>query len=413
MAFKGYGVSRINGKVVFIPYSVSGDEAEIEIIEDRKNHSIGRIKRLISPSPNRVNPLCPYFGRCGGCHWQHIDYPFQQRLKMDILRDILKRIGGLKEIPSINIVPSPDLYGYRIRIQLKINNNFMGYYKKRSHEIIDIDHCPISHPLVNSIIQLFRERLSFLPQTEGFEIRASPYEGRGVGVFKLRSLGERWDDLFKNLQKTPFIKGLLGICRGKTILWGDPNLNFKTDLTPYGRNINLSIRVSPQSFFQVNLKQNLRLINNVLELLEGEKKALDLYSGVGNITLPLAMVVKEVIGVEENPFCIQDAILNSENNYIENCEWIKGRVDDILPSLKKRRFDLITLDPPRVGCRRVLEQVVRLEPKKIVYISCDPTTFSRDLGLIIKSNYRLNTLTLIDMFPQTYHMEIVGLLTRC
>ncbi len=411
MAFKGYGVSRINGKVVFIPYSVSGDEAEIEIIEDRKNHSIGRIKRLIKPSPYRVNPLCSYFGKCGGCHWQHIDYPFQQKLKIDILKDILNRIGGLKETPAINIFPSPDIYGYRLRIQLKIKDNLVGYYKERSHEIIDIEQCPISHPLVNSIIKSIREIIPFLPKAEGFEIRVSPYEGKGVVVFKLHSLSHNKDNLFKNLQGNPFIKGLVGIYRGRDILWGDTDLKFKIDLNPHGRNINLTFRVSPESFFQVNLKQNLRLINTILEFLEGEKNVLDLYSGVGNITLPLAMVAKEVTGVEENPFCIEDAIFNAKNNSIDNCEWIKGRVDDILPNLKKGRFDLITLDPPRAGCLGVLEEILGLGAKRIIYISCEPTTFSRDLGLIIKSNYRLKALNLIDMFPQTYHMELVGLLS--
>jgi 23S rRNA (uracil1939-C5)-methyltransferase len=153
-------------------------------------------------------------------------------------------------------------------------------------------------------------------------------------------------------------------------------------------------------------------LNEILQFLEGEEKILDLYSGVGNITLPLAMEAKEVVGIEENPSAIKDAIFNSEKNCIKNCEWIQGSVEDMLGRLRKRRFDLITLDPPRAGCRNVLEQIVEFGAKKIVYISCEPTTFSRDIGILIKNHYSLKALTLIDMFPQTYHMEVIALLNR-
>ena len=176
----------------------------------------------------------------------------------------------------------------------------------------------------------------------------------------------------------------------------------------------LKFRISPGSFFQVNLEQNQTLIQTVLQFSEvnEEEKVLDLYAGVGNLTLPLAMGAKEVLGIEENRTAIEDARFNAEKNGIRNCEFIHGKVEDVLKHWKRENPDLVVLDPPRTGCKTILDQVVRLKPKKIVYVSCEPTTFSRDLRLFSERGYSLQKLSLIDMFPQTYHMEVVGLLTH-
>ena len=415
MAFKGYGVARIDGEVFFIPYSVMGDKAWIKIAKKKKNYSIGKLIHLIEPSPRRANPPCPFFGRCGGCQWQHIHDSFQIDLKKEILKEILKRLGGQKEIPPITVAPAPHPYAYRARIQLKVKGEAIGYYQERSHRIVDIDHCPIAHPLVNQIIFSLRKAFPSLFQMEEIEINVSPDEGKGVLILHPLSFHQRTKDFGKEfLQSHPVLKGIAVAGKKGFTPFGDPYLNFTIFLNQLGEKSVLRLRTSPESFFQVNLEQNQTLIQTVLEfsgVSEGER-VLDLYAGVGNFTLPLAVASKEVWGIEENRVAVEDAHFNIERNGIKNLNFMQGRVEDILKHCRGERPDLVILDPPRMGCKAVLDQVAKLKPDKIVYTSCEPTTFARDLRLFSERGFRLQRLSLVDMFPQTYNMEVVGLLTQ-
>ena len=410
VAFKGYGVTRIHGKVAFVPYAVTGDRAWVEVIEEKKKYSMGRLIQIVEPSPWRVNPPCPYFGSCGGCQMQHIDYSVQGELKKEILGDLLKRLGKLKEIPSISLVPSPRSYDYRIRIQLKVRPKAMGYYREGSHQIVDIDRCPISHPLVNRIIRKLRGEFANSQLVKEIEINVSPEEGRGIILFHPHSLDRRIESLTKKLlQSDPILRGIATAGGRESNLFGDPVLNFTI---PLSQERNLTLRISPGSFSQVNLEQNQALIQIVLQLSEvdQEDRVLDLYAGAGNLTLPLAMRAKEVLGIEENRMAFKDARFNAERNGIKNCHFIQGRVEDVLLGWKRETPHVIVLDPPRTGCKTILDRVVGLKPRKIIYASCEPTAFSRDLHLFSERGYSLQRLSLIDMFPQTYHMEVVGLL---
>ena len=413
MAFKGYGVARIDGKVVFIPYSVTKDQAWVHIIEEKKDYAIGKLSQLIESSPWRVYPPCPFFGQCGGCQWQHIDEAIQGEFKKEILMQVLKRLGRLEQIPPIHMVSSPDPFGYRARVQLRVKEKTIGYYQEKSHHIIDIDHCPISHPLVNQIILLLRKEIPAFSRVQEIEINVSPEEEKGVMILHLLSFHQGLERFIKELLLAhPILKGLAVVKKGELTFFGDPHLNFTIPLNRHRGITSLNLRTSPQSFFQVNLKQNLKLIETVIDFSEvkEDQRVLDLYAGIGNLTLPLAIGAKGAIGIEESRMAMEDARWNAEKNGIKNCNFILGRVEEVLKHWKWESPDLVVLDPPRVGCKRVLDQVVRLEPKKIVYVSCEPTTFSRDLRLISERGYSLQKLTLIDMFPQTYHMEVVALL---
>ena len=415
MAFKGYGVARIDGKVAFVPHSVTGDKAWMEVIEEKKNYVIGRLTRLIEPSPWRVNPPCPYFGVCGGCQWQHIDYSIHGEFKKEILRELLIRLGGLEEIPPITVAPSPDPYAYRVRVQLKVKGNTIGYHQERSNQIVDIDHCPISHPLVNRIILLLRKELPSLSPVKEIEINVSPGEEKGGLVLHSLSFQQGFETFLKAfLHDHPIIKGFAFEGKGGFHLFGDPFLNFSIPLGRSGRGREIRLRTSPRSFFQVNLKQNQALIETVLNFSEVKEneKVLDLYAGIGNLTLPLAIEAKEVLGVEENTLAVEDGRFNAEQNGIRNCDFISGKVEDFLKYRPREKPDLVVLDPPRTGSKLITDQVARLKPKRIVYVSCEPAYLSRDLRLFSENGYRLQKLSLIDMFPQTYHMEVVALLTR-
>jgi 23S rRNA (uracil1939-C5)-methyltransferase len=408
MAFKGYGVSRMDGKVVFIPYSAIGDEGWVEIVEEKKTYATGKLIEILAPSSWRVEPPCPYFGTCGGCQWQHIDYAQQTELKKEILKDILMRLGGLKEIPPITAFPSPYPYDYRTRVQLKVKGGKLGYYQERSHQLVNIERCPIAHPLVNEIIPLLRKERFLLSFTKEIEINVSPEEGKGVLMFCFLKTSQEWETFARQFLKShPILKGITTLKERRTTSLGEPHLNFTIPL-------NLTLRNSPGSFFQVNLKQNEKLILKVLEFSDGQRneRALDLYSGVGNFALPLATVTQEVWGIEESAVAVKDARFNAQFNGIENGEFIRGKVEDVLKKWKKEKPDLIILDPPRTGSKGAVDQVAGLKPKRIVYVSCEPTLLARDLCLFSDRGYFLRELALIDMFPQTYHMEVVGLLQQ-
>lgn len=415
MAFKGYGVGHIDGKVIFVPHTVTGDEALVEIVEEKRDYSMGRLEKIIIPSPWRIDPPCPYFGACGGCHWQYIDDPAQGELKKEILRETLRRLGGFNEIPSISVASSLDPYGYRSRAQLKVNGKFLGFYQERSHRIVDIEHCLIAHPLINKMIRILRKERSSLAWAEEIEVNISPEEEKGVLIFHSQLNHRRMENLIKTfLRIDPIFKGLALKTKGRWTYRGEPHLNFTLSLNACGRKDHLWLQISPESFFQVNLKQNQKLVDTVIEFsgAREDEKVLDLYAGAGNLTLPLAINVREVWGIEENHVAVQDAKFNAERNGIQNSHFIQGKVEEALKNWTGGKPDLVILDPPRTGCKKVIDLIVKLEPKKIVYVSCEPTTLSRDLRLFSERGYHLQKLCLIDMFPQTYHMEVVALLTQ-
>ena len=413
MAFRGFGVTRLEGKVVFVPYTVTGDRTCIEVVEEKKNYSLGKVTRLIEPSPWRTDPPCPYFGVCGGCQWQHIRYPIHGEIKRQILRDVLGRLGGLKEIPPVRVLSSPASYGYRVRVQVKVKDDRMGFFEERSHRVVGIEHCPIAHPLVNGILATLRDVLASLSPVEGIEINVSPDEGKGLLLLRAPSLPPTLRDLLKALLRShPLVKGGAVVTKGRTLHFGDPFLFYRISLGDRGKHRDLRLRTSPGSFSQVNLDQNTRLIQTVVEDagVRPEERVLDLYAGVGNLTLPLALQTEEIYGVEENRVAVQDGVFNARENGLQACTFITGKVEDVLARWDKGSPHVVVLDPPRAGCRKVLDHVLRWKPRRIVYVSCSPATFARDLRFLSDRQYALEKLTLFDMFPQTYHMECVGLL---
>jgi 23S rRNA (uracil1939-C5)-methyltransferase len=298
---------------------------------------------------------------------------------------------------------------------MKVKGKALGYYKERSHELVDIQHCPIAHPLVNQMLPFLRTALLSLSQLEEIEINVSPEEGKGVLVLHLSKLNQRLEIFLKEfLNVHPFLKGLTIVRKGRATIRGEPHLDFTVPLNQNEGKRYLRLRTSAESFFQVNLRQNETLIQRVLEFADakGNEVTLDLYAGIGNMTLPLAMVSKEIWGIEEKGVAVKDARFNAERNGIENCSFIHGKVEDVLKRWRREKPNLIVLDPPRTGCKTILDQVISLKPKKIVYVSCEPTTLARDLRLFSNRGFALRGLALIDMFPQTYHMEVIGLLEQ-
>lgn len=413
MAFKGMGVGRIDGKTIFVPFTLVGDEVAVEIIQDKKTYFWGELKKIIVPSPHRIKPPCPYFGKCGGCQWQHIDPSIHGEMKREILWDILKRLGKLDPVPPIHVLPSLNPYDYRIRVQLKVKEKVLGYYHQGSHRFIEITHCPISHPLVNRMISILREQRDDFPSLDEIEINVSPEEEKGILLFHPHLPGQELRPFAKKLlQDQPLLKGVVISGKRESISIGDPSLLFSIPFPV--KKSGLSFRISAGSFFQINLEQNQKLIRTVVDCASPTKdeRLLDLYAGVGNFTLPLALHAGEVWGIEGNTTAITDAQCNVERNGIRNVHFVNGKVEEVLRDWKRGKIDQIVLDPPRAGCKNIIDRLTDMAPEKIVYVSCDPATFSRDISLFLKRGYVLQRLHLIDMFPQTYHMEVVGLLLR-
>ena len=312
------------------------------------------------------------------------------------------------------MVSSSEPYRYRTRIQLRVKGNSVGYFQEKTHRLVEIEHCPISHPIVNQIIRFIRQALPSILPIRAIEINVSPEEGKGVLIIHPHLFDPRLKNVLKEWGLAcPSLKGIVISKKEGGTLFGDPHLNFIIPSNQHNLPPLLNLRTSPDSFFQVNLKQNQALIQTVLRFSETNRneRVLDLYAGVGNLTLPLTMNAGEVWGIEENRVAVEDAKFNAERNGIRNARFIQGKVEDVLKDWKTERPDQIILDPPRAGCKKVVDQMVRLELKKIIYVSCEPTTFARDLHILSERRYHLQKLALIDMFPQTYHMEVVGLLS--
>ncbi len=347
MAYGGDGLGHSQGKVVFVPQSAVGDQLEVTITEDHPRYSRGTIDKILVPSPHRIEPRCSVFGKCGGCHWQHLDYETQLRSKEAIFRETFIHMGGFKDPPIEPILAAPRPWEYRERIRLKVDQEVgVGFYAAGSHEVIPFDHCSISHPRLNqSLPELERPRHDFElvwdPQTE---------------------------------QVTTHL-----------------------DESPYRR------------FAQVSSEQNKQLLQTVIDYVDPQPKedALELYCGAGNFSLPLAPRFKSLLAVDQNASAIRKAEQEARAQGLSQVTFRQATVEWGLKKMLRRRLfpDTLILDPPRQGAQEILDLIAVLSAHKIVYISCDPPSLVRDLKFLKKKGYRLVRARPIDMFPQTYHIE--------
>jgi len=406
LAYGGSGVGRINGKVVFVPYTAPSDKARIEITSEKKGFSQGRLVELLSPSPSRVTPPCRYFGICGGCALQHISYPAQVEWKDRTLRETLKRIGKVEALEWDTPVPSPKEFGYRTRARFHAEGPRLGFYEPDSHRVVDIEECPVLDPALNAALSGIRGALRVSgadPSVlEGFEVGIGG-TGKAVASFDLSRNPPA--ALLKSFEKTTALKGfeLRGPLKKTS---GDVTLEY------FASGIENRTRVG--AFSQVNLPQNENLIKRVLECsgLTGSERVLDLFSGTGNLTLPLARASKETAGVESNGEAVKLAIVNAALNGIKSAQFVEedaaGWLKRNIKALEKERPDVVVLDPPRGGDTEAAGLLATLKPKKIIYVSCSPPTLARDISVLSGSGYRLFRAGTLDMFPQTYHIECVA-----
>jgi len=399
MAHGGEALGRAQGKIIFVGYSIPGEQVRVEVVEEQRHWSRARLLEVLEPSPHRVEPPCPHFGACGGCQWQHIDYPAQIAFKREIVRDQLRRLAHIADPPVADTVPSPEPWRYRNHLQLSAApDGRLGFLEVSGMRVEPIEVCLLPHPLLWELLEMLEmeEGRTFLRR---LSLRAGIRTGERMMVFETEG------DLPPEIEVDVPVSCVLLMEDGTPV-----NLIGRNWLTEElgGRRF----RISAGSFFQVNTPQAERLIELVTQFLDpqGDETLLDLYCGVGTFALSLADRVGHVIGIESYGPAVADARANAHGD--ERVEFIEGRVEEVLPQLDISP-EAVIVDPPRAGCgSEVLRELIRLSPPKLIYVSCDPATLARDVQRLVEAGYRLEAVQPVDMFPQTYHIESVSLFLR-
>ncbi len=426
----GYGLARNSkGKKILVEEGLPGEQLLCKIIDSKKHYDIAKIKKIIVPHPERIEPPCPYSGECGGCNFQHSSYKLQTRLKTEIIRDILSRSGN-KQLADAGkdiaqCIQSDEHLYYRQRIRLQVNNmGALGFLKKKSNEIILIKKCLLTKKQINSCLREIKNCQEFnnlLENCKQLEMLHNPVTDKVNLLFHFTRKPRPRDLKQASLvcEKCSTVQAIYfkGEQFPLTKPIAIPEISSSLMQYPFSlekRKISLCWEVG--SFCQVNLKQNISMIKTVLNFAAPNKndKILDLYCGMGNFSIPLASLCKSVIGYEGQGAAIRAAKHNARINSADNTSFHKKPVHIACDELCKnnRTYDTIVIDPPRQGAPELAAQLAKLASKKIVYISCDPATLCRDLKGLIEQRFTVKKIQPIDMFPQTHHIETVVLLQK-
>lgn len=415
MVYGGAGMGRIHGKVVFVPFTAPGDQVAVELVQEKKDFAEATLRKIHRPSASRTTPFCSLFGICGGCQYQHIRYPDQIQFKEDIVREFLDRRIREKKYRFLPMLPSSPDRSYRLRAQFKggrlEGREILGFYAAKSHRVIEVKSCPLLYPLANELlqtVQTWREEVTENLILQGVDIQVSPDERKGVIGFKTK--GECNPVIYEELfYKSSIFKGIIVSNEWRRV-WGEASLFYQA--SAIAREGPLTIYADYDSFTQVNPYQNINLIQILTHWasLTGREQVVDLYCGSGNLSLPLARKARMLWGIDSDGKAISRARQNAKLNGLDNTRFIatpaKEGVLRILP--KRPSIDLVVLDPPRAGAADVLVCLVSLRPERILYVSCEPPTLFRDLARLERLGYRLLRIQPLDMFPQTYHIEVIA-----
>ena len=374
---RGLGLAFGDRGTVFVPLAVAGDKLEVRVTELKSKTIFAEIESVITPSPRRIKPPCPYFGECGGCDFQQMEYATQLESKVAIIVDCLQRIGKIELATEVKVVPSSREFGYRSRAQwhADIKEKTIGYYRRSSHDVIDIKKCPILVDELDATLQELRETIE-------------------------------WSTVWGNKIAIEAAVGDDGTV-----------LVYSADLITETKDISANVggekfEFSARSFFQGNRY----IVDDLLKAAIGGASgthAVDLYSGVGLFTLPLARKFAKVTAVEDNFDAVDLAEQNAERARLSNISFVRERVDRYVREARSASADFVLLDPPRAGgSKDTIRNIERLGPLEVSYVSCEPSILARDLRVLLDLGYRIDSVTALDLFPQTHHVETVVRLSR-
>ena len=363
-----------DGRQVQVLGGIPGEQVVVEVLKDRGEQLSGQVVEVLMPSPHRVSAPCPYYGPCTGCQWQHIEYQHQLETKNQIVLDALGQVGGFTGPPVLPTLASPDQYGYRNHARFTVGRKWgeLGYVNRESRRFVTVQSCLLMHPWINQAIQQLQRRSA---ETSQLSLRY----GVNTGDFLLQPA-------FKS-QDVPLPSG---------------QKHYRESLGGQ------EFRIAASSFFQVNTRQAERMVELVEEGLQlsGRELLVDAYAGVGTFAILLAPRARKVIAIEESVSAVRDAEFNAQG--MEGVEFVLGKTEVVLAEMQERP-DGVILDPPRAGCdKKALDAVIRLAPRRVVYVSCDPASLARDLKVLCEGPFRLESVQPMDMFPQTHHVECVA-----
>lgn len=451
MSTEGQGIGRIEGMAVFVAGAVVGDVVKAELTKLKKNYAFGRLTDILEPSPHRVTAPCRYFGACGGCTLQEMNYEGQLKLKKKMVEDKLIRIGGIENPAVHDTIGMENSFRYRNKAQFPVGKQegsdrvAVGFYKVKSHELVSCEQCLLQTGPAEKLADALRsymksDHVSAYDETTGkglirhLIVKTAFGTGEVMAILVINGKGlpngeklvYMMDDAVNELEPDPesgvvysLESVVLNINKKKTSeILGEENITLAGKSTILEKAGRLQFEISPLSFYQVNPVQMVKLYDKALEYaaLIGSETVLDLYCGVGTIGLYCASQAKKVIGIESIKSAVLDANRNAVINGIVNAEFVCGKAEEELPKLLEQgiKADVVILDPPRVGCDpELLDAIAEAGPDRIVYVSCDPATLARDVKILGEKGYGFVEAQPVDMFPHTGHVEAVILMTYC
>ena len=397
----GLGLAHAEGRTVMVALAAPGDRLRVRIDRVKGNVSFASIEEILEPSPDRIEPPCPYFGSCGGCDFQQLTYQAQIEAKAEIIRDCLRRLGGIENVPEFRVTPAPNAWHYRARAHWQYDaiRQRLGYFESGSRNVCDVADCAVLAPELQQTLETLRVQIrdGSMPD-EVRDFRAVVGDHNQVSIAPAN--------------------------RSPTVRDGSARRRTSKDVQDVTRTIRgETYRLNAESFFQANDDLLPQLLDSAIGEAHGET-AIELYCGVGLFTVPLARHFKHVVSVEGDRAATSFARENLASAELSNAEvvnqdigrWLEENLDcgDLSPLSEKRRHalhnspDFLLLDPPRTGAEsRVIAGILKLKPKRISYVSCDPATLARDLKKLIAGGYNLDSISAFDMFPQTHHVETV------
>lgn len=430
----GDGVGRFGERVVFVPDTVVGDRISVRLLRVKPQYAFGKLQDIIEPSAHRTRPGCIVADKCGGCQWQHIGYEYQLEAKRNLVIQALERIGGFSAPPVDAVLAGDSALGYRNKSTYPVGLSSLqkvqaGYYQKGSHQIVNLNQCPVQdarlNPLLSGVKQDIQERgwRIYNEKHHRGQIRhLSLRIGRRTGEMLLTLVVKDWDLPGVEAQAEAWLKRypqLVGVSLNRNpdrtnAIFGEEThcVAGKSYLQEVFADLEFQIR--PDTFFQVNTEVAELLLKEIIGQLnlQGNEVLVDAYSGIGTMSLPLAKLVQQVIGLEMQREAVEQAEANAILNQITNATFQVGEVENLLPQLPVTP-DIVLLDPPRKGCdRAVLDSLLEIKPSRIVYVSCKPATLARDLKILCADGYQLVRVQPADFFPQTAHVECVAFLVQ-
>ena len=438
----GEGIGRMDGYTLFVNGALPGETVRVVVTKTKKNYGYARLLSVLSPSPDRVEPVCPVAKRCGGCELQHMSYEAQLRFKASRVKECLERLGGVEcdglVMQVLGCEDEPWHYRNKAQFPVGLDRDgqpVAGFYAARSHEIIACDECRIQAPIINKVKRVVMDSVHDLTSFKHLYVRYAAATGQTMVCFVVEKETRALDAAIERLKELPEITS---ICYNlqpdeTNVILGEKYISEFGPLFIEDKIGDITFRIAPESFYQVNSRMTGRLYEKALEYasLNGDETVWDLYCGIGTISLFLAKEAGKVIGVEIVPQAIKNAKENAEINGKNNAQFICGAAEDVIDEAMADRDgtvrgdvsgdyesgiplpDVVVVDPPRKGCdEKLIAAIGKANPKRIVYVSCDPATLARDVARLREYGYELKKVCAVDQFWQTRHVESIALLQR-